>query len=88
VDPVALTLEVWGGTGGTTTVHEARGETRIALTVSSGAAELTVAGPAPLTRAEWPRIPGEDLPGQVAVNGQPWTVDESDPNRVIATPVS
>jgi alpha-D-xyloside xylohydrolase len=87
-DPDALTLEVWGGTGGTATVHEARGETRIALTVSSGAAELTVAGPAPLTRVEWPRIPGEDPPGQVAVNGRPWTVDETDPNRVIATTAS
>jgi alpha-D-xyloside xylohydrolase len=87
-DPDALTLEVWGGTGGAATVHEARGETRIALTVSSGAAELTVTGPAPLTRAEWPRIPGEDPPGQVAVNGRPWAVDERDPNRVIATPLS
>ena len=60
----------------------------LAATDNCGAAELTVTGPAPLTRAEWPRIPGEDPPGQVAVNGRPWTVDETDPNRVIATTAS
>ena len=49
--PAALTLEVWGGPGGTATVHEDRGETRIALTVSGGAAEITVTGrPAPALR--------------------------------------
>jgi alpha-D-xyloside xylohydrolase len=85
-DPAALTLEVWGGPGGTTTVHEDRGETRIALTVSGGAAELTVSGPAPLTRAEWPRLPGEDPPTQVAVNGAAWRVDRGEPDRVVARP--
>ena len=85
-DPAALTLEVWGGPGGTTTVHEDRGETRIALTVAGGAAEIIVTGPAPLARAEWPRLRGEEPPGQVAVNGVTWTVDETDPIRVIATP--
>jgi hypothetical protein len=69
-------------------VHEDRGETRIALTVAGGAAEITVSGPAPLTRAEWPRLPGEHPPRQVAVDGHPWTVDESDPNRMVATQAS
>jgi alpha-D-xyloside xylohydrolase len=87
-DPGTLALEVWGGAGGTTTVHEHRGATRIALTVSGGAAEITVTGPAPLRRVEWPRIAGEDPPGQVAVNGRRWIVDESDRNRVIAAPAS
>jgi len=86
-EPAALALEVWGGHGGTTSVHEDRGETRIALTVTGGAAEITVTGPAPLTRAEWPRIPGEQPPAQVTVNGQRWTVDEGDPDRLIASPV-
>ncbi|HEY0717452.1 MAG TPA: TIM-barrel domain-containing protein [Streptosporangiaceae bacterium] len=85
-DPAALGLEVWGGTGGTTTVYEDRGETRIALTVSGGAAELTVTGPAPLSRAEWPRIPGQDPPRQVAVNGRPWTVDGRLADRMVAVP--
>jgi alpha-D-xyloside xylohydrolase len=85
-DPDALALEVWGGTGGTATVHEDRGTTRIALTVSGGAAELTVTGPAPLTRVEWPRLPGEAPPRQVAVNGERWAIDDSDGSRVIAAP--
>jgi alpha-D-xyloside xylohydrolase len=87
-DPDGLALEVWGGSGGTTTVHEDRGETRIALTVSGGAAEITVTGPAPVTRVEWPPLPGEDAPRRVTVNGAPWTVDENDHNWVIATPAS
>ncbi|HWG13381.1 MAG TPA: TIM-barrel domain-containing protein [Streptosporangiaceae bacterium] len=85
-DPAALALEVWGGTGGATTVHEDRGETRIALTVSGGAAEITVTGPAPLARVEWPRIPGQDPPGRVAVNGQPWTMNDQHPDRMVAVP--
>jgi alpha-D-xyloside xylohydrolase len=85
-EPAALALEVWGGHGGTATVHEDRGETRIALTVSAGAAEITVTGPAPLARAEWPRVPGEEPPIQVAVNGQPWTIDSTDPGRLVVSP--
>jgi hypothetical protein len=77
---------VWGGHGGTATVHEDRGETRIALTVSGGAAEVTVTGPAPLARAEWPRVPGEEPPAQVTVNGQRWTIDSTDPGRLVASP--
>ena len=67
---------------------EDRGETRIALTVTSGAAELTVTGPAPLTRAEWPRLPGRGPAPPGRGQRQRWTVNESDPNRMIATPVS
>ncbi len=56
------------------------------MTMSGGTAEVTTAGPGPLERLEWPRIPGAEPPHRVIVNGQPWTLDEREAGRLVALP--
>ena len=85
-DPGKLTLEIWAGAGGRVTVHEQRGATEISMTMSGGTAEVTTAGPGPLGRLEWPRIPGAEPPHRVIVNDRPWTLDERDEGCLAALP--
>jgi alpha-D-xyloside xylohydrolase len=85
-DPGSLTLEVWAGAGGRVTVHEQRGTTEAVMTVSGGTAEVTTTGPGQLGRLEWPRIAGPEPPRRVIVNGEPWTLDERDADRLAAVP--
>jgi hypothetical protein len=55
------------------------------MSLADGTATVTTEGPWRPGRLEWPRIPGEDWPRDVVVNGQPWGL-RYEQDRLTAAP--
>src|SRR5690606_8714417 len=76
-----LTLLSFGGEGGTTTIHDVNGDTTVTAERVGDTFAVTVAGPAPVRRAEGAPVPAPTAPSTVAVPRAAVSGDSRRPGR-------